>query len=125
MDKVGVLVLVLTSVVVGAVGQLLMKSGINAYGGIDFSDLKRFFLAFFQPKVFLGLSCYGLSSLLWVTALSHANLTFVYPLVSLGFVLTSIFGVFILKETVDIVKFAGISFIIIGAVLVGLGKFSG
>jgi len=124
-SKTAIIGMVLVSVSLGSIGQLLMKKGMTLFGEVSFSskDLKKLIFMFFQPHVFAGLMLYGFSVIIWLVMLSKADLSFIYPFISLGFVLTAIFGYVFFKEMFNIQKIVGIGLIVLGAVLVGLGRF--
>ena len=100
-----------------------MKYGMNAYGSVDFSDWRRVFLMFFQPFVFIGLCMYVASSVFWLVSLSNADLSFVYPLNALSFIFVAVLARFVFGEYFNLTKFAGIFFVILGAFLIGIGRF--
>ncbi len=122
-NKALLFLIILISVGLGSLGQVFMKLGVNAYGEVNISskEFKRLFLMMFQPFVMLGLSFYAFSSVLWLVALSKADLSFVYPMIGIGFILSSFFGRFIFKESFTFMKVFGILSIILGVVMVGFG----
>ncbi|MBC2425350.1 SMR family transporter, partial [Clostridium beijerinckii] len=61
---------------------------------------------------------YGLSFLLWIKVLSKVELSYAYPMVSLGYVLVMLFSYFIFKENITPLRILGIAFIILGVILV-------
>jgi uncharacterized membrane protein len=107
--------------VVGAVaGQLLMKKGMNSIGEVFLKDIftPKIFQMVFQKYVFLGMALYAISSILWLVALSKGELSYLYPLMSVAYILTSIFAVVFLKENLTMMRFLGILLISAGAFLV-------
>ncbi len=60
---------------------------------------------------------YGFSFILWFFVLSKMELSKAYPLISLGYVLTLVMGVFFLNESMSVAKITGIAFIMIGVFL--------
>lgn len=123
MDKLFVLGVVFISILLNAFGQVSLKYGMNLYGSVDFTDLKKVFLMFFQPFVFLGCCLYVVSTVFWLVSLSNADLSFVYPLNAVSFVLVVILSRIVFGEYFNTTKFAGIFFVILGAVLIGVGRF--
>lgn len=73
-----VYVVLVLACIFAAAGQVLLKIG--ASGRIQWQD-------FINWPVFFGLSCYGLSTLLWLYSLSKLPLRVVYPFTVLSFVL--------------------------------------
>ena len=112
----------LVSVSLSAIAQYLMKTAMS--GPVIRSALAENLLtgamkAATEPFLIAGLSCYGVSMLLWLVCLSRMPLTVAYPLVSLSLVmvvgLATVFG----GERVSNAQFLGIALIIGGVLLVG------
>ncbi len=120
--KMNVLLLVLICVGMGVVGQLGMKKGMNTIGNIGIKDIlsSRIFQIVFQKYVFIGMAFYVLGSLLWLVILSQAELSFVYPMISIGYVITAILGKLLFNENVTFFRFLGILLIIGGVYLIVL-----
>lgn len=107
--------LVWISVVFGAVGQILFKKGMSVIGGFE---LRNILSILFQPHIFLGFVFYGTSSILWLSVLSKHQLSTVYPFLAMGYVLTTLAGVYLFGETVKLQNLVGIGMIICGIILV-------
>jgi len=117
------LILILVSVILGAIGQILMKQGALQVGSIDFGNLGKFFLsAAINPFVVGGLAVYFLSSLIWIVVLSRVELSFAYPLISIGYVLVLVLSALVFKEKVLGIHYAGVILIISGVVLITRGR---
>jgi multidrug transporter EmrE-like cation transporter len=54
----------------------------------------------------------------WLYVLGRAPLSLAYPFVGMGFIFTLLAGVFVLGETVSVVRLAGTLLIALGCVLV-------
>jgi len=108
--KMSVLFLVLSCVVIGVFGQLAMKKGMNLVGAVSLKDLfsSKIFSIIFQRYVFFGLVLYMLASMLWLVVLSQEELSFVYPLIAIGYVLTAIFAWLFFGESLTLFRFFGI-----------------
>jgi len=70
-----------------------------------------------NPHLLTGMLFYGFSFILWFFVLSKMELSKAYPLISLGYVLTLVMGVFFLNESMSVAKITGIAFIMIGVFL--------
>ena len=105
-------VLIFTPVIIAALGQLILKSGMNQVG--EFTLVK----AFTNPLVLLGFSFYGASAVLWLLVLSREALSFVYPLVAMSYVITVILSRFVLHESVPSLRWLGLAVIVLGILLV-------
>ncbi|BAH06396.1 SMR family transporter [Clostridium kluyveri] len=112
--------LILISVFLGAMGQVLVK-----YGAVNLE--LNFTIKYLLPSIFnilknmpvmLGIISYGLSFLIWIKVLSKVELSYAYPMVSLGYVITMMFSYFVFKENISLIRILGVVFIILGVVLV-------
>ncbi|PJC68281.1 hypothetical protein CO015_04585, partial [candidate division WWE3 bacterium CG_4_8_14_3_um_filter_42_11] len=89
---------ILISVCLGVLGQLSMKYGTNQIGAIDFAQPLQFLAqAFTNLYVLAGLTLYAISSVLWIITLSRVDLSFAYPLISLGYILILFLSALFLK----------------------------
>lgn len=62
--------------------------------------------------------CFAGASLLWVYMLKHYPLSQAYPMVSLSYVLGMVAAIVFFHETVDVVKWVGVLFIMLGCALI-------
>ncbi len=65
-------VLIFFPIILAALGQLILKAGMNQVGKFDLIKI------FLNPTVLLGLVFYGASLLLWLSVLTKENLSFVF-----------------------------------------------
>lgn len=117
------LTIILTSVFLAVAGQVFMKLGMNQVGAVKVSlDAVWPFIwgIFTNVKVMTGLICYAGSTLLWLVALSRANLNFVYPFTALTFVLVMLASGIIFSEPVTLQKIVGFVLISGGIILVAV-----
>ncbi|ADK14401.1 MULTISPECIES: EamA family transporter [Clostridium] len=114
------IVLILISVFLGAIGQVLVK-----YGAVNLN--LNFTIKYLIPSilsilknlpVMLGIISYGLSFLLWIKVLSKVELSYAYPMVSLGYIITMVFSYFMFKENISFIRILGVAFIMLGVILV-------
>ena len=110
--------LLLIGILIGVVGQLLLKSGMARQPGFRLCDLAT--LTHNVP-VICGFCCYGLSTVLYLTVLARLELSLAYPTVSLGYVLVIIMSRVVFKEPVGPTRWLAAGIICCGVVLVGLG----
>ncbi len=113
--------LILCGVLLNAAAQLLLKAGTNAVGHFDFHWQNalpigmRFAL---EPHIVGGLSCYVVSVVVWIMALSRVPVSVAYPMLSIGYVVNAFAAYFLFGETLTSQKLLGIGFIVIGVWLV-------
>ena len=105
-------VLIFIPIILAALGQLILKTGMNQVGKFD---LVR---SFTNPVVLIGLAFYGASLILWMMVLTRENLSFVYPLVAFSYVVTVTLSHYVLHEPVPSLRWLGLAVIIVGILLV-------
>ncbi|MGL5512095.1 MAG: SMR family transporter [Sporomusa sp.] len=106
--------IILFAVVLGAMGQVAFKVG--AMRIPDNGHLLEKAVAAWPLAV--GLILYGASTLFWIYALRTVELSFAYPLLSLGYVLVFIASYFLFHETIGFLRLSGLVLILSGIVLV-------
>ncbi len=109
-----ILALVLLSIVMGVIGQFLLKIGASTPVHSP-ADLLRDLL---RPTTVAALALYVGATCLWITALSRAPLSYVYPLLGLNFIFVVAISSMILHEPVSIHRWLGVAFVAIGFILV-------
>jgi drug/metabolite transporter (DMT)-like permease len=114
------LLLVFSCTLIGAVAQLLIKSGAQKLGGQPTLWSTVWAMALNLPLM-AGLCLYGLSAVLLVLALRHAELSTIYPIIALTFVWVTILSALVLGEAMTIYKIAGTAIIVSGVAVLGLG----
>ena len=96
-----ILGLVLLSVILNALGQLLFKAGLNQIGAFSFSPASLFHFGFkvaTNISIMTGLLIYVISTIVWFLVLSRAEVSFAYPLASLGYIFNSVAAYYFLNE---------------------------
>ena len=105
-----------------AMGQITMKSGMNQVGEIgsvgQLFNLGTLFRIFSNPRVLIGIFLYGISGILWLGALSTLNVSFMYPFMSLAYVITAIVAFIVLKENITLLHWVGIFLVVGGCFLI-------
>lgn len=102
----------------GAIGQLLMKSGMQALPYGEYSAMLNSLL--FHPTqallIISGIFCYVISMIVWVHTLKNNRLSKAYPVLSLGYVIVYFAASYWpgLNEPLTIQKTLGISLILLG-----------
>jgi len=95
-------------VIFGALGDVLLKRGMQDLGTITLQNWPRAITAIFNPWVALGtLLLIGFLAG-YTSALSWADLTFVLPATSLGYVIVPLLSIAILGEHVGLTRWLGI-----------------
>jgi len=120
------LLFIVSSVVLSAGAQLLMKVGMQELRSADIGysvatlSEAAHGLSSAIAWVAAGLVCYAASMLFWLAALMKYELSLAYPMLSLSYVLVYLAAVFWprLQETASLSKTIGILFILAGVFLV-------
>lgn len=114
--------LVLAGVTVFApVGDSLLSYGMKQVGNISLHDIPALLLAIANPWVGLGIVLLLGFFASYMTALSWADLTYVLPASSLGYVLLAFIARFALHERVSLTRWLGIALVSSGVGFVTSG----
>jgi drug/metabolite transporter (DMT)-like permease len=114
--------LVLAGVTVFApVGDSLLAYGMKQVGNISLRDFGSLLLAISNPWVGLGIVLLLGFFASYMSALSWADLTYVLPASSLGYVLLAVIARFALHERVSLMRWLGIALVSSGVGFVTTG----
>lgn len=108
--------LILVNVVLGSIGQLLLKTGAEKAGkGASIASM------FTRWEVLVGFGLYGMASLLWLKILQNPNvsLSVAYPMIAMSYVVVTVLDMTVLKDQVPPLRWAGLILICAGVALVG------
>lgn len=116
-----VLGLILLDVSLNVAGQLTLKYGMSKLGNFSLS-LPQLFAVFLRaavsPYILVGLCCYGLGFLVWLIVLAKAEVSYAYPLISLGYVFTAVLAWQLFGEALTLTRFVGILVTCLGVFLI-------
>ena len=110
------------AILLASCGHLLIKLGLvaaaqgTAYPGLP----ERMLHYLLQPAVAGGLAIYGLGTLLWISAVSRRNISFLYPLTALNYVLVSMGGKVLFGENISTGRWIGIAVVVASVALLQL-----
>ncbi len=96
-------------------GNLFMKRGMPA----ELASPLEYITVLFRPWVALGVALLVLWMLSRMALLSWADLSYVLPVTSIGYVLIALAGKIVLNEAISPKRWAGIALIMAGVALVG------
>jgi len=113
--RVMTLIVVLTQVF----GDYFLSRGLRQVGSLVGEPPIAFILAFLNPWVALGVTLLILWLFFHMVLLSWADLSYVLPVTSIGYVLVALTGRFFLGETVSWMRWSGVAMIVGGVILVG------
>jgi len=112
--------LVLSSVVLGAVGQLTLKAALlllNPRLPTSGGPGSRTQCA---VGILIGLSIYALGTWFWIRAVSRASISYLYPLTACSYALVALGGHVLFGEVVHPWRWVGIAVMTIGVTLLAL-----
>jgi drug/metabolite transporter (DMT)-like permease len=122
------LLILLIGLVFEATGVVLLKKGITQVGEIsrvtpaEISRVVR--LGITNPMLLLGVFFEALFFVCLLILMSKSDISFLWPLTALSFVMTTFAALMFLDEKVAPVRWAGVVFIMIGAGLISYSEHS-
>ena len=114
--------LILSAVLLNACAQLALKAGMMRVGPLNLCAEKPLAMAIrilLNRWVVAGLSCYVFSVGLWLITLSRVEVSFAYPFLSVGYIVTALVAYLYFGENVSVMRVSGIGLICLGVVFVG------
>lgn len=103
-------------------GQLALKAGMSQVGRIGAGAFAQPFELVTRvaasPLVIGGLGLYAISMVSWLAVLSRVPLSFAYPLVAIGYLITAILAWLLLGESIPGIRWLGIATICLGVFLI-------
>jgi drug/metabolite transporter (DMT)-like permease len=105
-------------------GHLLIKAGLNAaaYHLSGASGPTAMLHTILQPAVIIGLATYCFGSVCWIIAVAQQEISFLYPLSSINYVLVVVASSMLFRETISFRRGAGVGMIVLGMVLINRVK---
>jgi uncharacterized membrane protein len=105
-------------------GQLLMKRGVNAVGGLTLhgflaEPLRYAQLILLNRQILAGFALAAIGAMLYLFLLSRGDFTVVFPILSaVGFIALPFIGLFILQESITPARVLGTVLIAVGMLIV-------
>ncbi len=117
-----IILLVLMAEITGTAGQILFKKGTGQLGYQNFKQFSTY-LAFTKkilgiPVIWLGLLLVGSGLFFWLAALAGSDLSVVFPLGSMQYILVLIASRLFLKEKMDRKKLIGTLLVVAGIMVI-------
>ncbi|MCD6282532.1 hypothetical protein J7J84_02855 [bacterium] len=115
--------ILLTSIVLGAVGQLMLRYAARLLAAPSQIGIWRWLATVFTtPSVLGAFAFFAVSALLWIVALREAPLTVAYPMVALSYIIIFAGAYFLFAEPITWTKIAGAALIVAGIIIIHLGR---
>jgi len=108
---------ILASVLLVNIGNLVAKYGLQQTSFQFNALLASYINVFTNPFILLGLAAIGSSSIFWLAAISKADLSYAYPMISIGYIITAVAAWIFFQENLTFVRMAGIFVICSGVFL--------
>lgn len=113
--------LILSGVLLNAMAQLALKQGMRTIGHFSFkldSLINTAPAAALNPFILAGLGCYVISVVIWLLVLSRVEVSYAYPLLSVGYIVTALAGKLLFNEAMGVMRWSGIIVICFGVWLI-------
>jgi len=112
-------VLLLVSVLISTAGQFCLKIGANKLGRVNIGNaINHIANIITTPELLIGLTCYAIGAVVYILLLTRVNLSVAGPSISVGYIFSVLLGYWILKEPISLMRLFGLSFIVVGVILV-------
>ncbi|MGD2141197.1 MAG: EamA family transporter [Burkholderiales bacterium] len=113
--------LILLGVLLNAGAQLLLKEGMRRINHFDFvwANLAPVGMQVAaNPFVLAGLFSYVVSVVVWLLVLSRVDVSFAYPMLSVGYIVNAIAAYYLFGEDLSLTRVSGILVITVGVYLI-------
>lgn len=113
--------LILLGVFLNAGAQLMLKAGMTQIGHFEFTltnVLPIGFRIMANPPIVTGLLMYVVSVGVWLLVLSRVQVSFAYPMISIGYIINALAANYFFGEPLTSVRMLGMFIIIAGVYLV-------
>lgn len=113
--------LILLGVLLNTAAQLMLKAGMSQIGHFEFSFANALPIGLkvaANPPILAGLSMYVMSVAVWLLVLSRVQVSFAYPMLSIGYIVNALAANYLFGEPLSSVRMLGIFIIIAGVYLV-------
>ncbi|MBR4838606.1 MAG: EamA family transporter [Bacteroidales bacterium] len=99
-----------------AVAQYFMKVGMERV--VDYSMSWAFYRSFLNWQLGLAAFLYIVGMIIYMFMLKSYSLSVVYPLTSISYIFTILLAMFLLGESVPVVRWVGVLFVMLGVGLI-------
>ena len=116
------LIFIITSVLLNALAQILLKAGMKNFSNIDLKNnvIQTFVSIAINPYIICGFISYGISILLWLWVLSKVDVSYAYPFQALGYIVVTILAWLIFQENINLTRIIALIFITLGLIILAL-----
>lgn len=100
------------ALILGVIGQLLLKAGAVGPGDVLIQLLRRATIA--------GLGCYGVATMFYIVALRDIPVSVAFPTVASQYVIVAAVGWFVYGEPSGVQQILGLALIVVGVLLIAV-----
>lgn len=115
--------MLVVSVVFAVAGQFTLKTAMNEVGRIGATEIAAagdtIARTLKEPRLWLGLILFGISSSFWLVVLSRVDLSVAYPFVGLSYIIVVLISRLFLHEQVTALRWLGVVVVAVGIGIVG------
>lgn len=114
------LIILFSSILLGALGQVLLKCGVNRIENINLGwpEIYQTLITIFTNVwIVSGIICFVSSMILWIKVLSNMELSKAYPSVSLSYVIVFVLSIILFHESISPNKLLGLACVSLGVYL--------
>ena len=108
MTKLASYIFLYIAILVGILGQLLLKAG-----ALESQNIKQLFI---QPYVITGMFIYGSAAILYIISLREIPISIAFPSVSLSYIVVAILGHYFWGEAFGIQQIIATLLILVGVI---------
>lgn len=116
------LIVMLIAITSGAVGDIFLTQGMKSFGDLSTMGLKQIFETVLKAltnwRLILGTAMQAVYFGLWLAVLSWEDLSVALPLQALSYIVVAFLAQWFLGENVSPMRWAGISLVCVGVVLI-------
>lgn len=109
MTKLKAICLAILCAILAATAQIFQKLGGNMLPEITW-------------PIFIGLLLYAIALLAFITALKEGEVTVIFPIVAVSYILVTIYAILIFNEPISILRWTGVLLIFAGVTMTGAGR---
>ncbi len=113
--------LILLGVFLNAAAQLVLKKGMTDIGHFSFTIENLIPIGLkvaVNPFVILGVAFYVISLAVWLMVLSRVDVSYAYPMLSVGYIVAALAGRYFFHEPLSPIRWIGIIVICLGVFLI-------
>jgi drug/metabolite transporter (DMT)-like permease len=111
------------SVAFAVAAQFTLKAAMNEVGRIGSTEIAAVgdtvTRTLKEPRLWLGLTLFGISALFWLVVLSRVDLSVAYPFVGLSYIIVVLFSRLFLHEQVSALRWLGVVVVAAGIAIIG------